>query len=70
VGRRTGWFGDGGLPRRVLDTLRAATPEPLGAGEIALRIMAERGLEAGDGRALELIRRSVNAERERPPAEP
>jgi hypothetical protein len=59
--RRSGWFGDGELPRRVLDTLRAATPEPLGAGEIATRIMAEKGLEPGDTRALELIRRSVTA---------
>jgi hypothetical protein len=56
--RRTGWFADGELPRRVLDTLRTA-PEPLSAGEIALRIMAAKGLDAGDARALEVIRDSV-----------
>ena len=48
------------MPRRVLDALRAA-PEPLCAAEIAARIMADKGLDAGDGRAAELIRKSVNA---------
>ena len=59
--RRTGWFRNGELPRRVLDTLRATAPEPLCAGGITARIMADKGLEAGDGRAVELIRTSVNA---------
>jgi hypothetical protein len=59
--RRTGWFRNGELPRRVLETLRAAAPEPLCAGGITARIMADKGLEAGDGRAVELIRKSVNA---------
>ena len=59
--RRTGWFRNGELPRRVLDALRAAVSEPLCAGEITARIMADKGLEAGDGRAVELIRKSVNA---------
>ena len=59
--RRTGWFRNGELPRRVLETLRAAAPEALSPHEITARIMADKGLEAGDGRTVELIRKSVNA---------
>ncbi len=59
--RRTGWFRNGELPRRVLETLRAAAPEALSSHEITARIMADKGLEPGDARAVELIRKSVNA---------
>jgi hypothetical protein len=58
--RRRRWFGDGELPRRILDTLRASDA-PLSAAEIAGRVMVAKGLDAGDAETLLLIRRSVQS---------
>ncbi|MBE7157084.1 MAG: hypothetical protein INR62_01390 [Rhodospirillales bacterium] len=58
VRRRNEWFRPGELPRTVLDILRVA-PAPLPVREIAIEVMARRGLDAGDGRTLILLRKLV-----------
>ena len=45
----------------MLETLRGAVPEALSPHEITARIMADKGLDAGEARTAELIRKSVNA---------
>ncbi len=57
--RRTRWFADGELPRRVLDALRTAGGVPLAAEEIAARIAVDKCLEAGDARTLAVVRKGV-----------
>ena len=58
--RRKGWFADGELPRRVLNILRGAAPEPLGCAEIARRLMTERGMDAADVPALRIVEKRVH----------
>lgn len=58
VRRRNEWFRPGELSRTVLDVLREA-PAPLPVREIAVEVMARRGLDAGDGRTLMLLRKLV-----------
>jgi hypothetical protein len=55
---KSDWAKRGEMKRRILDTLRSAG-EPLCAREIALRIMAARGLDAGDVRARRRMVRRV-----------
>ena len=57
--RRTRWFADGELPRRVLDVLRAVVDGPLTAEEIASRIAVRKCLEASDTRTLALVQKGV-----------
>ncbi len=52
------WFGPGELARSVLDTLRAAGA-PLSIAEVAERIMARKGLDAGDKRVRDAIDSAV-----------
>jgi hypothetical protein len=49
--RRKGWFSDGELPRRVLDTLRTS-PKPLSASAITASVMSAKGLDTGDAATL------------------
>jgi hypothetical protein len=58
--RRKGWFNDGELPRRILDTLRTS-PEPLSANAITASVMAAKSLDAGDGATLIMIRKDVQS---------
>src|SRR5690242_835309 len=55
---RNEWFWPGELPRLVLDILRVA-PSPLAVRDIALEVMARRGLDGGDARTLDLVRKLV-----------
>jgi hypothetical protein len=58
--RRKGWFSDGELPRRILDTLRTS-PEPLSASAITASVMADKSLDTGDAATLLLIRKGVQS---------
>jgi len=55
---RNEWFWPGELPRLVLDILRVA-PSPLAVRDIAIEVMARRGLDGGDARTLDLVRKLV-----------
>jgi hypothetical protein len=59
VRRRNGWFKAGELVRTVLDILRVA-PAPLSSREIAVAVMAERGLDRADMHTGRLIGKLVN----------
>jgi hypothetical protein len=56
--RRREWFKNGELPRLVLSTLRSG-PEPMSASELAVTVMAGKGLDARDAATLEAISGSV-----------
>jgi hypothetical protein len=58
--RRKGWFSDGELPRRVLDTLRTS-PEPLSASAITASVMIAKGLDTDDAATLLVIRKGVQS---------
>jgi hypothetical protein len=59
VRRHNGWFRPGELSRLVLDVLRGA-PAPLTVRDIAAEVMVRRGLDGGDARTLDLIRKLVH----------
>jgi hypothetical protein len=58
--RRNGWFSDGELPRRILDTLRTS-PEPLSASTLAKRIVAQKGFAEGDAHTFLTIKKGVQS---------
>jgi hypothetical protein len=59
VRRRNGWFKSGELVRMVLDTLRVA-PAPMPTRDIAVAVMARRGLDPADMHTARLIGKLVN----------
>lgn len=56
---RSGWFGQGELPRLVLDVLRTAS-EPPTMRQIALGVMERRGLPCGDKPTFLLVEKRVD----------
>lgn len=58
--RRKGWFSDGELPRRILDTLRIS-PEPLSASAVTASVMTAKRLDTGDAAMLLMIRKGVQS---------
>ena len=57
--KRCAWFGEGELPRLVLDTLRQA-PEPITTRDVAKGVMEQRGMPEGDRVTFLLVEKRVD----------
>ena len=56
---RCAWFGQGELPRLVLDALRQA-PEPITTRDVAKGVMEQRGMPEGDRVTFLLVEKRVD----------